>query len=155
MSGMSIANETRANTFLGAPSTLLVDHLLRAAEHLAWRRKILGDQIRAAREAKHWKQKELARRVHVEPQTVSNWERGVRMPDWDKLDLIAGELGKPLSYFVTDGAREAAEQADVQRELAEMRGALQRMEELLRDLLDQPQAAPAAAVARARGRAGR
>jgi transcriptional regulator with XRE-family HTH domain len=108
---MSITSETRANALLAVPRKLLDDYLTQAAEQIARRRMVVGEQIRKAREAKHWKQKELAVRVHVEPQTISNWERGVRVPDWEKIEILARELDQPLTYFVADSA-EAAVIAD-------------------------------------------
>lgn len=143
---MSIASDQRPNTFLGAPSTLLDDYLRRVAGRLVRRRQILGDQIRAARKAKHWKQKDLARRMQVDPQTISHWERGANMPDWDKIEMLARELGQPLSYFVSDDG-EMIEQEAVLRELAEMRHSLARIETLLRAALDQPRGEPGSASA--------
>lgn len=99
---MSITSETRANALLAVPRKLLDDYLTQAAEQIARRRMVVGEQIRKAREAKHWKQKELAVRVHVEPQTISNWERGVRVPDWEKIEILARELDQPLTYFVSE-----------------------------------------------------
>jgi transcriptional regulator with XRE-family HTH domain len=66
------------------------------------RRGIVGTRIRKAREAKGLLQKHLAGRVHVEPQTISNWERSVTSPDLDMLTLIARELEQPLTYFVSE-----------------------------------------------------
>lgn len=62
----------------------------------------IGASIRKARKDKGWKQKHLAAAVHVEPVTVSRWERGVNTPDLDTLAVIAQETGKPLSFFVAD-----------------------------------------------------
>jgi transcriptional regulator with XRE-family HTH domain len=134
---MSRTNETRANALLAVPRKLLDDYLRQASEQLARRRMILGQQIRAAREAKHWKQKDLAARVHVEPQTISNWERNVRVPDWEKLELLARELGEP----VTDP--EVSETA--LHELGRVQESLDRIEKLLRDALARPRDDSAAA----------
>lgn len=71
-----------------------------AAARLARRREIVGDRIKEARTAKGLLQKELAGRVHVEPQTISNWERGVSTPDFDKLELLARELDQVVSFFL-------------------------------------------------------
>ena len=67
----------------------------------------LGERIRAARAERRWKQKHLAAEVSVEPITVSRWERGATTPDLEVLRLVAGATGKPLSFFVDDGAPSA------------------------------------------------
>ena len=63
--------------------------------------------IRAARQEKRWKQKQLAAAVHVEPLTVSRWERGQHMPDLDTLGLVAKATGKDLSYFIGEAAAQS------------------------------------------------
>lgn len=94
----------------------------------------LGPKIRRARKAKRWKQKHLAAAVHVEPITVSRWERGVSKPDLDTLEVVAEALDKPVSYFVTpdEGAAELA--------LDEIRQELAVEVERMRDLNDQMEA---------------
>lgn len=77
------------------------------------RRKAIGAQVRAARDLKGWKQKELARRVSVEPQTVSNWERGITLPDMEILAVIARETEQEVAFFVRDPAIQKAEAASV------------------------------------------
>lgn len=83
------------------------------------RRKAIGAQIRAARDLKGWKQKELARRVSVEPQTVSNWERGITLPDMELLAIVARETDQEIAFFVRDAATQRAEAASV-GEIADM-----------------------------------
>lgn len=92
----------------------------------------VGEQIRRAREAKHWKQKDLAIRVHVEPQTISNWERGVRVPDWDKIKILARELEQPLSFFVAEQpSRNGSDEPTLAAEVAEVHRKLDRILDLL------------------------
>lgn len=125
---MSKTNGLDANAVLAAPRTLLRSYLEEAAEKLANRRRIVGERIREAREAKGWLQKELARRLHVEPQTVSNWERGASTPDLDKIELLAAELEQPVVYFFADASLAAvpdingSELASLREELAVVRG---------------------------------
>lgn len=110
-----------------------------AAAKLARRRAIVGDRIREARERKNLLQKELAVRVHVEPQTVSNWERGVTAPDLDKLDLLARELDTTVAFFLVEPAVEASRADEwrlVREELAGMAAALGRIEAVLRSRED-------------------
>ena len=63
----------------------------------------LCDRIRAARADLGWKQKHLAAEVHVEPITVSRWERGATTPDLDTLRAVAQATGRPVTYFVAGG----------------------------------------------------
>jgi len=37
--------------------------------------------------------------VKIQPQTISNWERGVNYPTTKRLDLLAEGLEVPVSYF--------------------------------------------------------
>lgn len=91
-----------ANTSLAIPRRLLDDYLSKAAEAMASRNEELGRRIKQARDDRGWKQKDLAQQVHVEPMTVSRWERGVNTPDLDTLALIARATGKPQSFFVEE-----------------------------------------------------
>lgn len=146
---MSTTNETRANAPLAIPRKLLEKYLEEAAERLAQRQGIVGTRIREAREAKRWFQKDLAARVHVEPQTISNWERGFTTPDFDKLELLARELEHPIAYFVSetpvvesDASQAAAGAADI-REMRVLVDALLRDRgldpaQILRDARVQP-----------------
>lgn len=149
-SDMSRANPKSANASLVVPRRLLLNYMEEAQALLARRREIVGDRIRNAREKKGWLQKELARRVHVEPQTVSNWERGVTTPDLDKLEALGRELDHPVSYFLLSPEEEkvgdSASAAEIQRlrervedvhaEVREVRGLVERL------LEDPPQASP-------------
>lgn len=128
---MSITSETRANALLAAPRKLLDDYLMQAAEQIARRRMVVGEQIKRAREAKRWKQKELAVRVHVEPQTISNWERGVRVPDWEKIEILARELDQPISYFVADASENGVEPRVSVEQFEELSGKVDRILALL------------------------
>jgi transcriptional regulator with XRE-family HTH domain len=91
-----------ANTALTIPRRLLDDYLSKAAEAMASKNEDLGKRIKQAREDRAWKQKDLAQAVHVEPMTVSRWERGVNTPDLETLALIAKATGKQQSFFVEE-----------------------------------------------------
>jgi transcriptional regulator with XRE-family HTH domain len=67
----------------------------------------IGRRIKEARTQRGWKQKHLAAEVSVEPITVSRWERGATTPDLQVLGLVAEATGRPLSFFVGDGAAPA------------------------------------------------
>jgi len=64
---------------------------------------MLGERIRLARLARGWSMRELARRVGVSPQAVSNYERGGDVPSSSVLLRIAQELDKPLEFFFSRG----------------------------------------------------
>ncbi len=89
----------------------------------------IGESIRKARKDKRWKQKHLAAAVHVEPATVSRWERGVSTPDLDTLQVIAQETGKPLSFFVAD-QEDLVGEASLAETAQQLAGELARLREL-------------------------
>lgn len=91
-----------ANTALTLPRKLLDDYLSKAAEAMAAKNQELGLHIKQARAERGWRQKDLAQAVHVEPMTVSRWERGINTPDLATLALIANVTGKPQSFFVEE-----------------------------------------------------
>jgi len=62
----------------------------------------LGQRIRQARDAKGWTQRELAFRVHRQPQSVSNWENDRAAPELETIPLLARELGQPLDWLIDD-----------------------------------------------------
>ena len=99
-------------------------------------REELGRRIRDARASKGWKQRELAAEVEVDPITVSRWERGATTPDLDMLSIVAEATGKPLSYFVEEAERLAAETTDRTIEGAAEKLAAQadRIERLLEEI---------------------
>jgi transcriptional regulator with XRE-family HTH domain len=127
---MSIASVPTANALLVAPSRLLRLYLEEAAATMAMRREVLGGRIREARLAKGWKQKRLAAAVHVEPQTVSNWERGMTTPDLDVLELVAEALDVEVAWLLRDPVSQAAEEASIARVLETVGTLLEEVREL-------------------------
>jgi len=93
------------------------------------KRTDVGERIRTARAEKGWKQKHLAASVSVEPITVSRWERGATRPDLDALGLVAEATGKPLSYFVEDGAPARETPPDVREAADRLEAAAARIAE--------------------------
>lgn len=91
-----------ANTSLAMPRTLLDRYMREAAAAMARNNKTLGERIKEARDARGWKQKDLAAKVNVEPMTVSRWERGVNQPDMDTLRVVAQVTQMPLAFFVEE-----------------------------------------------------
>lgn len=60
-----------------------------------------GDEIRRLREARHWTQADLARRVGVGPRTVGGWERGESVP--------RNRMGALRELFGLDGNSDASD----------------------------------------------
>lgn len=107
-----------------------LDRSLREAAAALERRHIeLGERIAAARKAKSWKQKELAQAVHVEPTTVSRWERGAHAPDMMTLGRIAEALDTTV--------RELMPAADQPEEIAELRDEVRALRETVERLVRQ------------------
>lgn len=72
-------------------------------------RSIVGDNIKAARDAKGLKQRELGALVNgMEAIAVSRWERGVVLPTTVNLVRLAEVLERDVSWFYTDHESVAA-----------------------------------------------
>ena len=56
--------------------------------------------IKRLRTDRHLTQDELAEKVHVTRQTVSNWETGKNQPDIDTLDTLASVFGTDLNELI-------------------------------------------------------
>ena len=63
--------------------------------------KEIGLKIKNARSEAHVTQAELALRLGVEPQLISQYERGVKRPKIETLEKIANALGVNIAYFYT------------------------------------------------------
>lgn len=61
---------------------------------------MLGDQIKRLRISKNYSQVELARRLNVSKQSVSNWENNNITPSVDILKQIALELSVTTDYLL-------------------------------------------------------
>ena len=59
----------------------------------------IGDQIRKLRKKRGLTQRAFAERLYVTPQAVSQWERGVTIPDTDKLADIASALNTTVNIL--------------------------------------------------------
>ena len=72
---------------------------------------VVGANIKKYREKSGLSQQDLAKRIAVTRQTISNWERGVSLPDIDTIMVLAKELHvyfedmlykeRPIDEFVT------------------------------------------------------
>lgn len=96
---MSSTSVTATNTPLAVSRRLLDAYMRDAAEKLSERRRRVGQRIRELREHAGMYQKNLGAIVSVDAQAVSNWERGVHLPELDTLSLIAEHFKVPVSYF--------------------------------------------------------
>lgn len=64
--------------------------------------KKIGERIREKRKACGITQLELAEKVGISCQAVSNWERGIAMPDIANLEATANLLGVTIDYIISD-----------------------------------------------------
>ena len=92
----------------------------------------IGRRITQARVANGWTQLELAINANVSPSTVYRWEKG-KLPSVRELVRLAGILGVEGDYLV-----EGEPNSDTTtRQDAGMELRLDRIEEMLRQLLDE------------------
>lgn len=61
----------------------------------------IGTMILKLRQERKLSQDELARRLNCTKQTISNYERNVRRPDYEMLEAIADVLNVPLTFFIS------------------------------------------------------
>ena len=61
---------------------------------------IIGPRLARVRKLRNLTQGQLADRVGVTKQTISNYENGVRMPDFEILDSLAEALNTTMSYLI-------------------------------------------------------
>jgi len=65
--------------------------------------KIIGSNIKLARECQGITQHELSKSTNISISTISNFERGLRLPSLDMLLKLKDTLGIKLNDFI-DGA---------------------------------------------------
>ena len=63
---------------------------------------VVGDRIRAERKRAGLSQDQLAERLHVTRQTISNWEGGKSQPDIESLKSLAEALDVPIERLIYD-----------------------------------------------------
>lgn len=66
---------------------------------------MLNENIHALRKSKGLSQEELAPKLNVVRQTVSEWERGLSVPDAETLVAIGGVLDTPVSTLLGETVR--------------------------------------------------
>ena len=68
----------------------------------------IGQMIALLRKERRMSQETLAKRVQCTKQTISNYERGYRRPDYETLEAIADVLNVPITFFLSkDEQRDA------------------------------------------------
>lgn len=70
-------------------------------------KKGIGDMIAALRNDRHMTQQELADKLNCSKQTISNYERGTRTPDYKTLEAIADILNTTMSMFLSEDEQRA------------------------------------------------
>lgn len=76
-----------------------------------------GRFIREQRKKKKLSQAALAEMLYVEPQTISKWERGIGMPDYDNIDKLREIFGCTLTEILEpEEAETEAEAAEAEEE---------------------------------------
>lgn len=64
--------------------------------------KDFGLLISQLRKERHISQEELAQMIKCTKQTISNYERNMRKPDYETLEAIADVLNVPMSFFLSE-----------------------------------------------------
>ncbi|MFV0559956.1 MAG: helix-turn-helix domain-containing protein [Enterococcus sp.] len=66
----------------------------------------MEEKLRKLRKISGYTQEELAIKINVSRQTISNWERGYSIPDTENLKIISKFYDVSISYFMgSDGER--------------------------------------------------
>lgn len=60
----------------------------------------LGSRLRALREKRKLTQKELAEKLNIPNQNISNYERDFRQPDYETLQMLADFFGVTTDYLL-------------------------------------------------------
>lgn len=61
---------------------------------------MIGSRIREQRQKLRWTQKELAKKVNVSAQVISNWERGYTTPDSDDISRLSKVMNISSDYLL-------------------------------------------------------
>lgn len=62
----------------------------------------IASRIRAARQDSNYTIAHIAKSLSLSVSTISRWERGVQLPDYEMLAKYANLVQKPLPYFFVD-----------------------------------------------------
>ena len=64
---------------------------------------LLAENIKKYRLANHFTQTQLAELTHVSCQAISKWERGIAIPELDKLCLLADAFHISVDQLISNG----------------------------------------------------
>lgn len=78
------------------------------------------ENLKTMRKAKGYTQEELAIKLNVVRQTVSNWEKGLSVPDADVLCKIADVLDMDVSTLLGEEIVEETDKSAVAQQLAKI-----------------------------------
>ncbi|QPA60650.1 helix-turn-helix domain-containing protein [Lysinibacillus sphaericus] len=94
---------------------------------------IIGSRIKEQRKNKHYTQLQLAKKISVSPQVISNWERGYTEPSAEDIARLSEVLSCPSDYLLGKSTTDAAMKEN-NKLLKEERDIAKRMDELRDDL---------------------
>lgn len=72
-------------------------------------KKIIGDNIRAARKLKKWTQKDLSEESQIEQTVISQYENGRKLPSLESILKLAKALGTTIDSLCSGGASISSE----------------------------------------------
>ncbi|MCH3911464.1 MAG: helix-turn-helix domain-containing protein [Limosilactobacillus oris] len=70
----------------------------------------IASQIKKLRNSRGWTQPQLADKISVSKQTISNWETGLKVPRMGALQKLAGIFNVPISEIVSDQIENSSNQ---------------------------------------------
>lgn len=94
-------------------------------------------KLKAARETKNISQRKLGMLLGLSDKAISAYESGRTYPPLDTLLKIAGELGKPISYFLEEDTKEASLISKIDKLAFEIKDFAQELEETREVLLEE------------------
>lgn len=80
---------------------------------------IISKQIIKLRNKQGWTQQQLAEKIGVSKQSVSNWETGEKVPRMGKIEEIASIFNVTVSYIVDGKSDAEKENIDIVKNLEE------------------------------------
>ena len=98
---------------------------------------MFAKRITSLRENKNLYQKDIARIFNVEQATVSNWEKGKRIPDSDMLIKLANFFGVSVDFLLGNEQKKSEEEEiETLRQLLIKSGFMKQNEDLSKEKLN-------------------
>lgn len=86
---------------------------------------IIGSRIKEQRKKLHYTQLQLAQKISVSPQVISNWERGYTEPSAEDIARLSNTLSCPSDYLLgkttNTSIKETKDERDIAKRMAELR----------------------------------